>query len=106
MLRQHRALFHVGHVTAFALVKANQHSALFMHVAHRQPGAVAVAPGRAFNRTQDVVGLDLAQMVQVVFQHALFHSHLRTHMQMLHLAATTRPGVQAKVRTTGCHALG
>ena len=106
MGRQYQALFHVSHVAALALVKADQHCALFVHMAHRQARPVAVAPGGAFDRAQDVVGLDLAQVPQVVFQHALLHSHLRADVQVLHLAATTGTRMQAKVRAAGLDALG
>ena len=55
--RQHLAAAHVGDVARLALVEADQHRALLAHVAHRQPGAVAVAPGRPFDRPQHALGL-------------------------------------------------
>ena len=98
---QNTALLHVGHVTALALVKADQHLALLVHESHRQTGPVTVAPSRAFNGAQHGLGLDLAQMPQVVFKHTLFNSHLRTLVQVLHLAATTSARVQTKMRAPG-----
>jgi hypothetical protein len=50
---------HVGHIAALALVKAHQHRALLVHMAHRQARPVAVAPGRPFDRAQDVSALTL-----------------------------------------------
>ena len=104
--RQHRAGLHVGHIAAFALMKTDQDGTLFVHMAHRQPRAVAVAPGRAFNGAKNVVGLDLAQVPQVVFQRPLFHRDLRAHVQVLHLATPAGTRVQAKVGATGLDALG
>jgi hypothetical protein len=102
---QHGTYFHVGHVTAFALVKTHQHFALFAHKTHRQAGAVAVAPGGAFDGAQHVVGAHLADVPQVVFQHTLLYCHLGRRVQVLHLAATARTLVQAKVRAARAHAL-
>ena len=101
---QHFAGLHVGDVAAFSLVKADEHFALFDHMAHRQPGAVAVAPSGAFDGAQDGVGLDLAQVPQVVLQHTLFAGDLGTHIQVLHLAAAASAGVQAKVGAAWAHA--
>ena len=86
--RQHRALRHIGHKVAFALVKTNQHHALFAHEAHRQTGPVAVAPRRPFNGAQDHPCGHFADVREVVFHHPLFHRDLRCRMQMLHLATT------------------
>ena len=104
MRRQHVAFAHVGHVAALAFVKTDQHLALFLHVAHRQPRAVAVTPGRAFNGAQDQLGLDLAQVPQVVFQCALLDGDLRRRLQVLHLASAAGALVQAEVRTARRHA--
>jgi len=106
MGRQHRAFAHVGHIAALALVKAHQHRALLVHMPHRQARAVAVAPGRAFDRPQDVLGPHLAQVPQVVLQHPLLHRHLRADVQVLHLAAATGAGMQAEMRAAGLDALG
>ena len=103
--RQYRADLHVGHVAALALVETDQHRALARHVAHRQPGPVAIAPTRALDRTQQVFGLDLAQVLQVVFEHPLLDGYLRCRVEMLHLAAAAGTGVQAEVRTARSHAL-
>ena len=75
-------------------------------MAHRQAGTVAVAPGRPFDRAQQGFGPHLAQVPQVVLQHALFDGNLRRHVQVLHLAAATGPGVQAEVRAGRPHTLG
>ncbi|MCY1534651.1 hypothetical protein D9M68_700310 [compost metagenome] len=105
LLGQHGAHLHVGQVAALALVEADQHRALLDHVAHRQARPVAVVPGRAFERAQHVLGLDLAQVPEVVFQRTLLHCHLGGSVQVLHLAAAARARVQAEVRAAGAHAL-
>ena len=102
---QHGTLLHIGHITALALMEADQHLALFAHMPHRQAGSVAVTPGRPLDGSQHGLGFDLAQVPEVVFQHALLDGHLGPHMQMLHLAAAAGTGMQAKVRATGAHAL-
>ena len=104
--RQHPAHRHVGHIAALALVEADQHLALFLHITHRQAGTVAVAPGGALDGPQHHAGLDLAQVPEVVFQHPLLGSHLGAGMQMLHLAAAAGTTMQAEVRAVGAHALG
>ena len=106
MRRQHRALRHVGHKVAFALMKPNQHHALFAYEAHRQTGPVPVSPGRPFNGTQDHPRSHFPNVGQVVFQHPLFDCDLGCRMQMLHLATAARPGVQTEVRTHRAHPLG
>jgi hypothetical protein len=105
MGRQDRANFHVGNVTAFALVKANEHLAFFDHIAHRQPGAVAVTPGRPLNRAQHGFGFDFAQVPKVVFEHPLLDGHLGRDLQVLHFAPAAGPGMQAKIRAAWPHAL-
>ena len=105
MGRQDRAHLHVGDVAAFAFVEADQHFAFFDHVAHRQAGAVAVAPSRPLDRAQQGFRFDLAQVPEVVFEHALFDGHLGRGFQVLHLAAAAGPGMQAKVGTARPHAL-
>ena len=105
MLRQHMAAVNVSDVSAFALVKADQYHAFFAHIAHRQAGAKAVVPGRTFDGTHDVFGMDLAQMPEVVFEHALLDGNLRADVQMLHLAAATGAHVHAEMRTAGFDAL-
>ena len=87
-------------------MKADQHLALFSHVAHRQARSVAVTPGWAFNGAHQVVGLDLADMGQVVFKNPLLDGNLRADVQMLHFAAAACASVQPKVRATRRDALG
>ena len=106
MRRQDGAALHVGDVAALAFVKADQHLALLDHMAHRQARAPAVAPVRPMDGAQQMVGLALAQMPEVVFQHALLHRHLRGRVQVLHLAAATGAGMQAEMRAAWRHALG
>ena len=103
--RQHAAALHIGDEARLALVKANQHAALLDHMAYRQPGAVAVAPGRALDRTQHERRLDLAQVPQTVFERALLDRDLRSRVQVLHLAAATGAGVQAEMRAGRAHPL-
>ena len=87
VIRQDLAGGDVGHEGRAALVEADQDAALLRHVAHRQARAVAVVPGRAVHRAHDHLGLHLADVPQVVFQHAAFHRHLGARLQMLHRAA-------------------
>ena len=106
MRRQNRTNLHVGDVTAFALMEANEHFAFFDHIAHRQAGAVAVAPSGALNGSQQRFWLDFAKMPKVVFKHPLFDGHLGRSFQVLHLAATTSPSVQSEIGATWPYALG
>jgi hypothetical protein len=101
---QDGAAGHVGHVARLALMETHQHHALGRHMAHRQARAVAVGPGRALNRAQDLFSPHLGQVRQAVLQGPLLHSHLGTGLQVLDLAATTGPTVQAEVRTGRLHA--
>ena len=102
--RQDGATAHIGDVAAFALVKTDEHFALFGHMAHRQARAPAVAPRRAMNGTQHGGGLAFAQVPEVVFQHALLDGDLRGRMQVLHFAAAASAGMQAEVGATRRHA--
>ena len=102
---QHRALLHVGHKAALALVKTHQHHALLAHKTYRQPGPVAVSPGRPVDGAQDRLRLELAQMPQAVFKHALLDRDLRASVQVLQLAASTRAFVQSEVRALRPHPL-
>ena len=103
---EHVALFDVGHKVAFALMKTDQHRAFFAHKAHRQARAVAVAPGRALDGAHHGLRFDLADVPEVVFQHALLYGHLGTGVQVLHLAAAARIGLQTEMRAGRAHALG
>ena len=103
---EHVALFDVGHKVAFALMKTNQHRAFFAHKAHRQARPVAVAPSRALDGAHHGLGFDLADVPEVVFQHALLYRHLGAGVQVLHLAAATRIGLQTEMRAGRAHALG
>ena len=98
--RQHRTHLHVGHITAFAFMKADQHDAFFNDVANRKTGSVAVVPSGALQRTQHGFGLDLAKMPQGVFHGPLLDRHLRRGIEVLHLATTACALVQAEVGTT------
>ena len=86
-------------------MKANQHFAFFDHVTHRQASTVPVAPSRPLDGAQHGLGFDFAQVPQVVFEHALLDGHLGRGLQVLHLAAATGPGVQAKIRAARPHTL-
>ena len=105
MRRQHRTVAHISYKAAFSLMKPHQHLALFSHIAHRQARTVTVAPGWSFNGPHHVVGFKFANVLQVVFKYPLLDGDLSTHMQVLHFATTTRPGVHAKVWATRCDAL-
>jgi hypothetical protein len=93
--RQHVAFTHVGNIAALALVKAHQHPALLRHHAHRQAGAVAVAPGRPLQRRQNQRRTQLADVPEGVFQRALLDGHLRARLQVLHGTAPTDAKVRA-----------
>ena len=79
-------------------MKPHQHAAFFGHMAHRQPGTVAIAPGGAVNWWQNHFRLNPANMAQVVFQHALLVGHLGRKFHMLHRAAATHAKVRAARR--------
>ncbi|MCY1224821.1 hypothetical protein D9M72_369960 [compost metagenome] len=100
MRRQDFATRHVGDITALALMEPHQHAALLHHVAHGQARAVAVAPVRAGDRPEHHVRLDLGQVPQVVFQHALLDRKLRAGIQMLHRA----PAADTEVLAARLHA--
>ena len=104
MRRQDGATAHVGNVAALALMKTDQHLALFQHVPHRQARPPAVTPCRAVDRAQHGFRLAFAQVPKVVFEHPLFHCHLRRRFQVLHLATAAGAWVQAEVRTARRHA--
>ena len=105
VLRQHRAALHIRNEMAFTFVKTNQHCAFFTHKAHRQTGAVAVGPGRAFNCAQDAIRAQFADVAELVFQGPLLDGHLRRRMQMLHLAAAAGAFMQAEMRAVRYHPL-
>ena len=105
MGRKHGADLHVRHIAAFAFVKPNQHHAFFLHPAHRQARPHAITPIGALNGAQDALGLDLAQMPQVVFHHPLFNRQLGHGVQVLHLATPAGTGMQAKMRASRLHPL-
>ena len=102
---QDGALAHVRHIAAFALMETDQHLALLHHITHRQTGAIAVAPGGALNGAQNRLGFDFSKVPEVVFQCTLLDRNLRRSIHVLHLAATARACVQAKVWTPWCDAL-
>src|SRR6185503_1089490 len=70
-------------------------------VAHREPRAVAIAPRLADHRRQDAFGTDLADALEVVFEHALLRRDLRGGFDVLHRAAAAG----AEVAAAGRHAL-
>ena len=72
-------------------MKAHQNNALLAHMAYGQTSAVAITPAGSIHGPQHLLGPDIAQVPQVVFQHALLDGHLRIRMQVLHFAATTGP---------------
>ena len=76
-------------------MEAHQHPALLGHMAHRNTGAVTVTPGRTIDGPQHDLCLGLAQMPEIVFQHALLHGNLGRRLQMLHGAATARAEIVA-----------
>ena len=103
--RKHRTDLHVGKILTLPLVKADQHRTFLGDVAHRQPGAITVIPGRPFKWSQQRIGAHLAQVPQVVFEHPLLDGNLGGRVQMLHLAAAASPRMQPEMRAAGFHAL-
>ena len=89
------AFAHVGDEAAALLVEADQNAAFLHHQPHRQPGAVAVVPGRAMDRRQHHVGAQLRDMHQRVFKHPLLRCHLRSRLHMLHRAAAAHAEMRA-----------
>ncbi len=65
------------------------------HMPHRQARALAITPRRAVDRRQHGFGFDLADALQVIFQHALLDVDLRTRFQMLHRAAAAHAEMRA-----------
>ena len=100
--RQHLAAVHVGDVAAALLVEAHQRSTLLRHVAHREPGAVAVAPGRAVYGRQHLLRPDPPDVPQAVLQHPLLDRDLRARVEVLQAATSAKTEVAAARR----HALG
>jgi hypothetical protein len=105
MGRQNMANLHIRDIAAFSLMETNQHRPFFVNVANRESGPVSVPPGWAFNRPHDVLGLDFAQMPEIVFKNPLFDCQLRCGMQMLHFAAPTGTRMQTKMRACGADPL-
>ena len=61
--------------------------------------------GRALDRSQQGLWLDLGQVPKIVFQHALLDGHLGSRVEVLHLATTASPLVQTEVRAAWRHTL-
>ena len=104
MPRHDLAPAHVGDVTAGALVKSDQHTALLRDVPHGEPGAEAVLPGRTGDRPQHAVRPDAADVPQRVLEHPLLDGDLRVGRDVLHRAAAARTRVQPGVRAPGFNA--
>ena len=104
-LRQHEALLHVGNKAALAFMETHQHLALLADKPHRQACTIPVGPLRPLDRAQDVLGPNLAQMPQVVFQDPLLHGHLSGSVQVLHLATAAGTFMQSEMRASRLHAL-
>ena len=85
--RQDFAAIHVGNEGRFLFMEAHQHGIFLFHMAHGQARAVAVAPRRAIHGAHDALRTHLADVPQVIFQHALLDRHLRRRFQVLHGAA-------------------
>src|ERR1019366_10765790 len=102
MARQHVATRDLRDEARLALMKTDEHRALLGDISHRETCPLPIAPGRPFDRPQDSLRTDLAQMPEPVFKGALLRRHLRRHVQMLHLAAAA----DAEVRAARHDALG
>ena len=107
--RQHRAAAHVGDEARLSLVEADQHAPLFRHVTHRQPGALAVTPGRSVNRRQQLARAHPSDMPKRILEHALLGGDLRRRVQMLQAAAAADAKMRAQrrdARRAGAQNLG
>ena len=74
-------------------MKAHQDAALFGNVAHRETGAVTIAPKFAHDGRKNAFGRHLADVPQRVGQNGLLEVDLGAGIEMLHhtSAACTRP---------------
>ena len=70
-------------------MKADQRAAFFDHVARGHACTAAIAPRGAVYWRQHLPGVDLADMPQIVFKHALLCRHLCPRIQMLQAATAT-----------------
>ena len=77
-------MLHIRHIAATFFAKAYQRLALLQYMAHRKPRPLSVAPRLPVDRQQNGLGLDLADVPQVVFQNALLGGNLCTCIHMLH----------------------
>src|SRR5690606_8421586 len=102
MARHDMTLRHVGDVAAVSFTETDQHTTLTWHQTHRQPGAVAVAPGRPVHGWKYGCRLELANVAESILQHTLLHGYLGPGIEMLHGTATT----DAKVGAARFHPLG
>ena len=75
-LGQYLATPHVGNITAALFMETNQRPALLEYVSGSQARTMAITPGRAVDRRQDLLGRNLADMAQIVFEHALLGGNL------------------------------
>ena len=100
LARQHVTLAHVGDVARLALVEADQHAALLRNVAHRQPCAIPIAPGRAVHRGQEPPGRDAAEARERLLEHALLRRDLQCEVGVLQRASATGAEVRAARRDT------
>ena len=97
MRGQDRTHRHVGHITTFPLVKADQDLAFFAHIFDRQSGAKAVSPIGSLDGSEDGLGLHMAQVCEQIFQNALFDGHLSRGIGVLHFASPARARVESSM---------
>ncbi len=95
MRRQDGAGLHVGHIAGAALVKPDQDSALLVHQAHGEACAVAIAPVRASQGTQQRLRPHLGNVPEVVLQGALLEGELGLRVDVLHAAAAADAEMRA-----------
>ena len=76
-------------------MKTHQHRILFRDIPHRQASAVPIAPRRPIYRRQYQFGLNLADMLEIIFHDTLFRRNLGASIQVLHAAPPARPKILA-----------
>src|SRR5205823_10997278 len=84
--------------------ETDQPAAFLGDVAHRQPGAVAIAPGDAVDRREQLVRAHAADVPQSILEYALLDRDLRGGLEVLQAATAADAEVGAgrrRARRTG-----
>ena len=87
-------------------MKAHQHAALFLHIAHSQTRTMTITPKWSENRCQNRLRFYFANVPKRIHQHTLLDGNLRIGFQVLHRAAAAAAGLQPKMLTGRLHTQG